>query len=272
LPAAGLGTRMIPYSKEIPKEMLPIIIRDKDGYVVKPILHYIYDCLYDIGVRTFYFIIGKGKRVIEDYFTPDWDYIDLLLKKGKVREASLLNDLYNKLENSNILMINQPYPKGFGDAILRAGDFVTSDRFIVHVGDDITYPNHVENLIRMIKHFEEKNPKALLLYTWSQHPERYGVLIGEDKGEYMVVKDIVEKPSKPPSNNVVVGVYVFDKTIFRALEETKPADGGEHELTDAIKKLIVEGYEVHALKSEGIRLDIGSPEYYYEALKILLKQ
>jgi len=119
IPAAGLGTRMLPYSKEIPKEMLPVITGYKKNVMVKPVLHYIFDALYDIGFRRFYFIVGRGKRLIEDYFTPDWNYVDYLLKVGKESLAKLLADFYKEIEATEIIMINQPYPRGLGDAIFK---------------------------------------------------------------------------------------------------------------------------------------------------------
>jgi len=272
LPAAGLGTRMLPYTKEIPKEMLPVIIKTNNDYVVKPILHYIFDALYDTGFRIFYFIVGRGKRVIEDYFTPDWNYVDFLRKRGKDREACLLEEFYNKLNNIKLLMINQPNPLGFGDAVLRARDFIVDEYFLVHAGDDITYPDHIVNINRLINHYEREKPVAAMLYTISINPERYGVITGDDLGEYIHVKNIVEKPKHPPSNMVVVAIYVFNRKIFEALEEVKPKDENvEHQLTDAIKLLVETGEKVHAIPVKGFRLDFGTPDFYYNALIEMLK-
>lgn len=270
IPAAGLGTRMTPYTKEIPKEMLPIIIR-KDSVVVEPVLHYIFESLYEAGVRTFYFIVGRGKRVIEDYFTPDWSYVQYLMDHGKHREAEILKTLYEKIEKSNILMINQPEPKGFGDAILRTKELIAKEQFIVHAGDDIIYPGHSHNLLMLINHYLRYNPKIAFLYDVSEHPERYGVIVGDDQGDYIIVKDVIEKPSMPPSNKVVVAVYIFDRDIYDALERTKPSKG-EHQLTDAIRYLIKRGEKVHAVRVKGRRLDFGTPDYYLNALRVLLSE
>ncbi len=270
IPAAGLGTRMVPFSKEVPKEMLPVTIYEKGFIVVKPLLHYIFESLYSVDVRTFFFIVGRGKRVIEDYFTPDWSYVDFLRRKGKEREANILEELYRKLGDSSILFINQPMPCGFGDAVLRSRDFMTSEYFIVHAGDDITYPDHIGNIKRLIQHYEKEKPAAVFLYTRADDPWNYGVVLGEEANGYMVVQDIVEKPRKPSSENVVVAIYVFNHKIYEALEETRPRDDREHQLTDAIKYLIDTGEKVHAIPVQGERLDLGTPSKYYKTLKTLL--
>ena len=269
IPAAGLGTRMLPFSKEVPKEMLPLVIRRGRDVLVVPVLHYIFDALYEAGVRKFYFVVGRGKRVIEDYFTPDKGFVEYLEKKGKHRLAEILNDFYEKLDMCDVLMVNQPEPKGFGDAVLRTEPFMIDDVFIVHAGDDIIYPDHAQEITRLIKHYERYSPKALFLYDTSPYPERYGVIIGDDRQGYLEVYDIVEKPSKPPSNNVVVAVYIFDKDIYDALTRTKPVSG-EHQLTDAIRYLLKRGETIHALKVTGKRLDLGTPDNYLEALKYIV--
>lgn len=271
IPAAGLGTRLLPYTKEIPKEMLPIIVKDNGDVLVKPVLQYIFEALYRAGVRKFYFIVGRGKRVIEDYFTPDYRYVEFLESIGKEKLARNLRKFYEYVEESKVLMINQPVPRGFGDAVLRTKPFMTSNIFIVHAGDDIIYPNHTENIIELVKHYETYKPKAVFLYDYSDHPERYGVIIGEEKQEFIEVYDVIEKPEKPPSNKVVVAIYVFDQDIYEALEKTRPSRG-EHQLTDAIRFLLRSGEKVHAIKSRGQRLDLGTPEYYLEALKVFVKE
>jgi len=267
--AAGLGTRMLPFSKEIPKEMLPVILRK--GYViyVVPALHYIFESLYDVGIRRFVFVVGRGKRVIEDYFTPDWNFVEKLLKKGKEKEAKILEEHYRKVESSFIVMINQPQPKGFGDAVLRAKDLIFDEYFLVHAGDDIIYPNHSENILYMLNHCSIHRPDALLLYEEVDEPWRYGVIVGEDKEEYIVVRNIVEKPRTPPGNRVVIAIYIFTQDIFRKLEETKPGSG-EHQLTDAINKLIDNRGVVHAIRVRGLRLDLGTPESYLKALEVMV--
>ena len=271
IPAAGLGTRILPYSKEIPKEMLPVIIKSKTTIIVKPVLHYIFDALYDVGFRIYYFIVGRGKRVIENYFTPDWNYVEYLIKHNKEELAEVLKKFYEKLERSEIVMINQPYPKGFGDAILRTKTIMIDNNFLVHAGDDIVYPDHALNIVNLLQHYKKLNPDAIFLYDRSEHPERYGVVIGEEYGNIIKVDDVIEKPSRPPSNNVIVAIYIFNKKIYHALEKTRPLQG-EHQLTDAIRYIIKYGGKVYAIKVMGKRLDLGTPEYYLEALKTFVNE
>ena len=267
IPAAGLGTRMLPYTKEVPKEMLPVAVKYEGSFEFKPALHFIFDALYDVNVRNFYFIVGRGKRLIEDYFTPDWSYIEYLNSNGKDKLASRLIGFYERLENCNILMINQPSPKGFGDAVLRTSPFMSSDTFFIHAGDDILYPNHADNLSTTINHLTKYSVDGVLLYEKVANPQRYGVIIGDDSNSYITVEDILEKPKVPPSNNAVVAVYLFNESLFDALKHTRPKEG-EHQLTDAIRFLIKKGKNIHALKIKGNRIDLGMPEEYLKGLKL----
>ncbi len=266
--AAGLGTRLLPYTKEIPKEMLPLIVRSNSSNLVIPVLHYIFESLFKIGIRKFYLVVGRGKRVIEDYFTPEWSYVDFLYKSGKADLAEILKQFYTMLEKCNIVMINQPSPRGFGDAVLRTRPVMTDSVFIVHAGDDLLFPDHVTNIKRLMDHYEHYKPRIAFLVERSRTPEKYGVVIGEDKGDYIEVHDIIEKPRKPPTDLAVIAIYVFDKQIYNALEETRPTRG-EHQLTDGIKYLLEKSEKVHAVKSVGTRIDVGTPDSYLEGLRYI---
>lgn len=270
LTAGGLGTRMLPLSLAIPKEMLPLIIARDSNFFPIPALHYIFDSLYEAGFRRFYIVVGRGKHVIEEYFLPNKSILRVVGKLCQKHLTSFLSDVYRKIERSQIVMIYQPYPKGFGDAVLRTKDFMTDNIFLLHAGDDITYPDHIENINALVSHHLENNPKISFLCEESRNPEKYGVVIGEDKGGYIEVEDVLEKPNSPPSKNVVVAVYIFDRDIYDALEATKPKKG-EHQLTDAIRYLLKRGEKVHAVKISGYRLDLGSPDTYLESLRVLVK-
>jgi len=266
LTVAGLGTRMLPFSKEVPKEMMPLIVRTADGVAVVPVLHYIFDSLYEAGFRRFYLVVGRGKRVVEDYFTPDWGYVEFLQRAGRGSLARMLTEFYERVEQCDIVMVNQPSPKGFGDAVLRTRPFMAEEAFLVHAGDDIIYPNHVDNLKRLLEHYYRHKPKLVFLYDTSSNPERYGVIVGREADGYMEVDDIIEKPEKPPSNRVVVAIYIFDRDIYDALDKTRPIRG-EHQLTDAIRYLLKRGERIHAVRVSGRRLDLGTPDQYFNALK-----
>lgn len=272
VPAAGLGTRLLTVTKEMPKEMLPIFVKGKDGgrRQVKPMLEVIFNQLYDAGFREFCFIIGRGKRAIEDHFNKDSNFISYLKGKQKNDHAIELEEFYRKVESSNIIFINQPEPKGFGDAIYRANPFTLDNNFMVHAGDDLVISNDMSHVKRLIKVFEEKGADAALLAERLDDPRRYGVITGVevDTGVYKVA-DIVEKPEVPPSNLATIAIYVFNNKIYRALEETQPDKSGEVQLTDAIKRLITIGGQVYAVKlyPDEKRIDVGTPESYWNALK-----
>ncbi|MEM3833399.1 MAG: sugar phosphate nucleotidyltransferase [Thermoprotei archaeon] len=268
--AAGLGTRLLPMSKEFPKEMLPVYVKSARGLTLKPLLQAIFEQLYEIGIRDFCFVVGRGKRAIEDHFTPDWDYITKLNNKGKTNLTVELINFYNMIENSTILWVNQPEPRGFGHAVLMAKPFVGNESFIVCAGDTYIISKDNNFLKRMIKiHFEESADATLLLQKVSD-PRQYGVAITEylKKDTYKVLK-VIEKPRESPSNFAIMPFYVFNLTIMDSLENIKPDINGEIQLTDGIQKLISNGKKVVAtlLEDEELRLDVGTPETYWEAMK-----
>jgi len=152
-------------------------------------------------------------------------------------------------------MVNQPSPKGFGDAVLRTRPFTADEAFLVHAGDDIIYPNNVDDLRRLLEeHYYRHRPKSVFLYDVSSNPERYGVIVCREADGYMEVDDIIEKPERPPSNRVVIAVYIFDRGIYDAL-------------TDAIRYLLKRGEKIHAVRVSGRRLNLGTPDQYFHALK-----
>jgi len=272
IPAAGLGTRLLPVTKEQPKEMLSIFARTLNGNCcLKPVLQLVYEQLYDIGFREFCFIIGRGKRAIEDHFTSDKGYTSMLRQKGKESSAEGLENFYRRIEESTLVWINQPEPMGFGDAVLRAKSFIGNDSFIVHAGDTYVISDNADHLQRLMKGRESLDADAMLLVKEMQDPKQHGVIEAEEIGdETYKVNRAVEKPEKPLSKLAIMPIYVFSPAILKALERTGPGVGGEIQLTDAIQMLIESGSKVYArkLKSEEVRLDIGTPETYWEALKL----
>jgi UTP--glucose-1-phosphate uridylyltransferase len=270
VPAAGLGTRLFPTTKEQPKEMLPIFCRFVNGDVgVKPLLQIVFEQLHNVGFRGFCFVVGRGKRSIEDHFTPDYNSVSMLKNKGMRGQASDLDDFYEKLRTSTIFWVNQPEPKGFGDAVFLSRSFVQDEPFLVHAGDTYIISNGAEHLSSLMKVHGRLNGDATILVQEVEKPKQYGIIEGNEveNGIYKVTRAI-EKPDKPTTNLAIVAVYVFRPVIFEALEKTAPGKGGEIQLTDAIQTLIDWGLNVYALrlKHKTIRLDIGSPETYWEAL------
>jgi len=269
IPAAGLGTRLLSATKEQPKEMLPIFTKASNGGLsLKPLLQVVFEQLFDAGLREFCFIVGRGKRAIEDHFTQDYRYVEMLREKGKVELALELEGFYRRIEESSIIWINQPHPKGFGDAVLRAKPFVGDEEFIVHAGD--TYIISDNHLDRLFKTHRELRADATFLVQEVKDPRQYGVVLGREAWNGVIkVETVVEKPEEPISQVAIMPVYVFHPVIFKALEVTPPGKGGEVQLTDGIQRLIAWGLKVYAVKlREGdVRLDIGSPESYWEALE-----
>jgi UTP--glucose-1-phosphate uridylyltransferase len=269
IPAAGLGTRLLPITKELPKEMLPIFAKTSNGRVcLKPMLQAVFEQLYDAGFREFCFVVGKGKRAIEDHFTPESNFINYLEVKNKAGFADELRRFYEKVEGSRIMFVNQPEPKGFGDAVLRTKSFVTED-FLVHAGDTYIISPRQDHLTRLMRVHSELKADITFIVQEVENPRQYGVIEAEEMGKGLLkVKSAVEKPEKPLSNLAIMPVYLFKPSIFDALESIEPGVGGEIQLTDGIKKIIDSGSKVYALKlnSSEIRLDIGTPETCWDAL------
>ena len=272
IPAAGLGTRLFPATKEQPKEMLPIFSTTADGDVsVKPVVQMVFEQLYDAGLREFCYVVGRGKRGIEDHFTPDSNFVRLLEGMGKNGQAAELEGFYEKLRASTIMWVNQPEPKGFGDAVLMAQPFVQNERCLVHAGDSCIISKDMDYIKKLLGAYERFNADAAFIVLEIENPREYGIIEGDEveTGIYRV-KAAVEKPEKPATNLAIMAMYVFQPVIFKALEATEPGRGGEIQLTDAIQKLIDWSLNVYAVKLDDnyAHLDIGSPERYWDALAL----
>lgn len=269
--AAGLGTRLLPATKEIPKEMLPIFTEGPSGEIfLKPLIQMIFEQLFEVGVRDFFIVVGRGKRAIEDHFTKDSVFLDFLRRNNKDKYAEELQKFYEMIDVSNIIFLNQPEPRGFGDAVLRARDLI-DETFIVHAGDTYIVSDGLVHIRMPIEVHKRWNASATLLVMEVDDPRPYGV-IGERNVEAGVsmVERVEEKPQSPWSKLAILPFYIFEPEIFEALAETPPGKGGEIQLTDGIGKLIDRGRRVMAVKLPhgAPRLDIGSPETLWEAIKI----
>jgi UTP--glucose-1-phosphate uridylyltransferase len=276
IPAAGLGTRLFPATKEQPKEMLPIFARTPHGSLsVKPVVQLVFEQLHEAGIREFCYVVGRGKRGIEDHFTPDTQCINTLEGLGKNGTAADLESFYSKLESTKIMWVNQPEPKGFGNAVLMAQPFVQNESCLVHAGDSCIISEKMDYLKKLLKAYEELKADAAFIAMEIQNPKQYGIIEGKEiKSGIVKVEAVVEKPEKPKTNLAVMAMYVFRPVIFEALEKTKPGKNGEVQLTDAIQRLINDGHNVYAVKLDGgySHLDIGSPERYWEALELSYRQ
>jgi UTP--glucose-1-phosphate uridylyltransferase len=270
--AAGLGTRLLPATKEMPKEMLPIYVTGRDGApVLKPLLQALYEQLYRFGFREFCFVVGRGKRAIEDHFTPDWEFVEKLEKLGKSSSAVNLTEFYKMLDDSVIVWVSQHSPRGFGDAVLMACNFVGGDDFLLAAGDTYIISENNSFLSRLLSIKPSHSHGAALLTQHVEDPRQYGVVVGEpiSNDVYRVLR-VVEKPANPPSNLAIMPFYVFTPEIMKCLRMTPPGVGGELQLTDAIQRLIEENAAVKAvvLGDNEVRLDIGTHETYFHAFSV----
>lgn len=270
IPVAGLGTRLLSATKEQPKEMLPVFATGEDGALcLKPIVQVIFEQLFDFGIRQFCFVVGRGKRAIQDHFTPDRDFVQYLNSHGKNGQCLRLERFYGELEASAITWVNQAEPKGFGDAVLQAESVVGREPFLVHAGDTYIVSQGQSVQSRLIDLHATGKCGASLTIKEFKDPRQYGIAeVRDGRARILDIRRVVEKPDRPRSRLGIMPVYAFNPTIFEALRSILPDKGGELQLTDAIQRLIDEGHIVRAIKlqADDIRLDIGTPDTYWEAL------
>ena len=265
IPVAGLGTRILPATKAIPKEMLPI--------VDKPIIQYVVEECISAGFKEIILITHSSKNSIENHFDTSFELESTLekrIKKGLLKEIRLISRL-----NINITSIRQAEAKGLGHAILQAKNIVGMNPFAVVLPDRVMNQNTSDlknsNLSKMRRNFL-KYKKSIILFEKVKKSEvsKFGIAsISKNKisDDLKLLNDLVEKPSGPkaPSRMAAVGRYIFEPDIFNFID-TKAKRGKEIELTDAIKKFIESGKEVYASPLEGECFDCGSKEGYFEAI------
>jgi UTP--glucose-1-phosphate uridylyltransferase len=271
--AAGKGTRLLPFTKEMPKEMMPIFSNTfANKKVVLPLLQYIYEQLYSMNFRDYCFVVGREKRSIEDHFTPHEAYLKEL--SGDYKKN--MKKFYEKLEKSHMVWINQNRPLGFGDAVKRAERYVGEEDFIVHAGDVTILSNTKHPILRLIE-TSKKNPdvKAILLCKEIKDFQRYGVpTVSKISSNLFSVNEVVEKPQKPKSNLGILPLYYFKSDIFSSLKKIKPGKGKEFQLTDAIQNLIDEKEKVLAisLNKNEEEVDVGTVESYRNAQDVTFRK
>jgi UTP--glucose-1-phosphate uridylyltransferase len=257
IPAAGYGTRFLPITKSIPKEMLPIIDR--------PTIEFIVEEAKRSGIEEILIIVSGNKNAIIDYFDYNLELETILKSKGK-------DDLYELVHNIaadvKIFFVRQKEQLGLGHAVLQAEAFIQNEPFAVLLGDDM-YVSEVPALKQLIDLF--KKVKSSVLGTMEvsfEDTQKYGICEPQEvKGNYMKLKSVVEKP-KPndaPSRFAIGGRYVFTPTIFKYLKTQTKGVGNEIQLTDAILRLIGEE-EVYAMNMNAKRYDVGNKVDYIEAI------
>tara|TARA_Y100000782_G_scaffold32669_1_gene36238 strand:+ start:58 stop:897 length:840 start_codon:yes stop_codon:yes gene_type:complete len=266
LTAAGRGTRLLPFTKEMPKEMMPIFTKIHGNQrAVIPLLQYIFEQFYSMKIRDFCFVVGRDKRSIEDHFTPRQDY----LYESSGNHKKIISDFYKKLENCNLMWINQNKPLGFGNAVKRAEKFVSDEDFILHAGDISIISRYKHPILRLIG-TAKKNPdvSAILVCKKVKNAKRYGILeIKKRSSSVYLVEGVEEKPVKPKSNFGILALYYFKPDIFNSLKKTKRGKNNEFQLTDGIQQMINDGKKVLAipLTKDDIEIDVGTVESYRDA-------
>ena len=271
--AAGKGTRLLPFTKEMPKEMMPIFSSTfTKKKVVLPLLQYIYEQLYSMGFRDYCFVVGREKRSIEDHFTPHETYLRELAGDYK----KIITKFYQKLENSHVVWVNQNRPLGFGDAVRRAERYVGNEDFIVHAGD-VTILSKSKHPISRLIETAKRNPdaKAILLCKKIKDFKRYGVPTVERLSNNLFsVRGVVEKPDKPKSDFGILPLYYFKADIFSSIKKIKPGKGKEFQLTDGIQNLIKEKQKVLAitLNKNEEEIDVGTVESYKKSQEITFRK
>lgn len=229
IPAAGLGTRFLPATKTVPKEMLPI--------VDKPIILYVVEEAIRAGITDIVLIAGRGKTAIEDFFDRSYELEDQLAKSGK---TALLESLDWIRNSANIISIRQKQALGLGHAVLSGAPAIGNENFAVLLGDEIMINKNDEPTVtqQLCQVFEEHQKSAVAVMEVSEkNVSKYGIIAGDPMGEGLWnVTDVIEKPepSEAPSNLALPGRYVFSPSIFKELENTKPGKNGEIQLTDGM--------------------------------------
>ena len=263
VPVAGLGTRFLPATKAIPKEMLPV--------VDKPAIQYVIEEASAAGLRDVLLVTGRGKGAIEDHFDRAYELEQTLTAKGSDERLARVRE---SEELATIHYTRQGAPKGLGHAVLCAASHVGDEPFAVLLGDDFIHPSD-PLLERMIEVRGRCGGSVVaLMQVDSDQVSQYGVVAAEptDTDGVVTITDLVEKPAPAdaPSNWIIIGRYVCDPAVFGVLENTAPGRGGEIQLTDALKELARmpadEGGGVRGVQFRGRRFDTGNPGDYLRTI------
>jgi UTP--glucose-1-phosphate uridylyltransferase len=263
LPVAGLGTRMLPITKVVPKELLPILNRPAIEYIVQEIIQ--------SGLDTIIFVISSGKEGIVDYFDINLGLRKFLEERNKVELLRLVDRIESQVEN--LVAVRQKKPEGLGHAVLMGESIVGNEPFAVILGDDLV-ASDVPCLKQMLSVYLELSTKYedLSVIALEEVPRedvsKYGIVDGDRVSENIIrMRRVIEKPSleEAPTNYAIIGRYIFTPKIFEHLKKI-PKRGGEYQLTDAIQGLIDDGYPVFGFFFQGMRLDTGNLKGYLKAI------
>ena len=263
-PAAGYGTRFLPATKAIPKEMLPVL--------TKPLLQYGVEEAIEAGLETMAIVTGRGKRAIEDHFDVSYELEHQIKDTAKENYLTEIRKVINRCTFSYTRQIEM---KGLGHAILTGETLIGNEPFAVVLADDLCDNNDDGVLSQMVKLYEEHGCSIVAVEEINLEDSRkYGVIDGEFLSENLVkITNMVEKPEPQdaPSNLAIIGRYILTPDIFDILQETKPGKGGEIQITDALLTQAKKG-KVLAYKFQGKRFDCGSVDGFVQATNYFYKK
>lgn len=257
-PAAGYGTRFLPATKSLPKEMLPIL--------TKPLIHYGVDEALEAGMNNMAFVTGRGKRALEDYFDISYELEHQISGTNK---EHLLTEIRNLMQSCSFSFTRQENMKGLGNAIYTGKTLIRDEPFGVILADDLCINENGEGVLaQMVKIYEKYRCSIVaVMEVPKENISSYGVVDGRFiEDDLLMVSNMVEKPSckEAPTNLAIIGRYILTPDIFEILETTPPGKNGEIQITDALLRQAKEGI-VMAYKFKGKRFDCGSVKGFVEA-------
>jgi UTP--glucose-1-phosphate uridylyltransferase len=258
-PAAGYGTRFLPATKAVPKEMLPIL--------TKPLLQYCVEEALAAGINNMAIVTGRGKRAIEDHFDNSFELEHQLIGTSK---EHYLNEIKNVIEKATFTYVRQKKMLGLGDAILTAEPLIGDNPFAVILADDLCDCNNDGVISQLIKVFNKYKCSIIAIEEVPlSETNKYGIISGDlidDNNGIYKVTDMIEKPEseKAPSNMAIIGRYILTPDIFNILKTVKPGLGQEIQITDALLTQAKKG-KVIAYKFDGKRFDCGTVNGYLKA-------
>lgn len=256
-PVAGLGTRFLPATKAMPKEMLPV--------VDKPLIQYALEEAREAGIEHFVFVTSRGKVLLEDHFDYSSELVQTLSARNKKMELDIVRDV--TLTPGQLTITRQPEAKGLGHAIWCARKMIGDEPFAILLPDDLVHADK-PCLKQMVEIYNQTGGNIVaVMDVPREQTNRYGILkIAKDKGALVEVEGLVEKPKpeEAPSTLSIIGRYILQPELFSHLENQKPGAGGEIQLTDAMTQMLGNG-QFHGYRFEGTRYDCGDKAGFLEA-------
>lgn len=263
--AAGLGTRFLPFTKSIAKEMLPIIDRPNIEYLIREAKN--------SGIKEVIIIVSKSKPEIEDYFKRNIELENILISDGKIKEA---NEIKEIAELVKIKFVLQEKPIGLANALYVAKQEINGEDFALILGDDLIYSDGVPALKQLIDAYEKYDSNIIGVQKVDHDKvNKYGIVAPKSniKGSVFELSDLVEKPKieDAPSDYAIIGRYIIKNNLFNYIEKLKPGKNNEYQLTDAFKMSLNDNNSICACVIDGERFDIGDKKGFVEAIDFYFK-